>query len=493
MKPTILVKTHDEVHNKLITEKSIAQDLSDYFCFKVPGYEYIIAQMRRKNPGGKIRWNGDIRLFNRLTGKMYVGLMPRLESYAQERDIRIIYEHEPLDTEYSVVEAIADIESYGLTKMPREYQSKTFMKCVRKNRALVLSPTASGKSLMMYLLTRKYDTKSLIIVPTIGLITQLYNNFIEYGFDAESNVHMVYEGQAKDTPKPIVISTWQSIYDLPKDFFVPFQVAICDEVHHAQAKSLKHIMEMLVNAEHRFGFTGTLDDSLTHRLVLEGLFGPVITTATSAQLMKQEFLAQLFIKALVLRYPEEVCKRLRNASYQDEIDFLVDYEPRNRYIQNLTLSLDGNTLLLFRLVDRHGQILYDKIRAATNRPVYYIHGGTEKDDREAIRQIVQTQSNAIIVGSYGTMSTGIDIPNLDNIIFASPYKSKIKVLQSIGRGLRTAHGKTHCMLFDIADDLTYKTHRNHTLNHFMNRIEIYNAEEFEYKTYKIRLEEKCDQ
>jgi superfamily II DNA or RNA helicase len=276
---------------------------------------------------------------------------------------------------------------------------------------------------------------------------------------------------------------------MPKEFFKQFDVVIGDEAHLFKAKSLTSILSNLDSCRYRFGFTGTLDGTQTHKLVLEGLFGPVRKVTTTAELIDQKHLADFKIKIIVLSYPEEIRKMIaRSADYQAEMDYIVRLEARNKFIRNLALSLDGNTLLLFQFVEKHGKELFSKIKdEATGRNVYYVSGSVEGEEREEIRKIVETEQNAIIVASYGTFSTGVNIRNLHNVIFSSPSKSKIRNLQSIGRGLRKSDTKDSATLYDIADDMSWKEKKNFTLLHFMERVKIYNEEKFEYKIFKVNL------
>jgi superfamily II DNA or RNA helicase len=326
-------------------------------------------------------------------------------------------------------------------------------------------------------------------VPTTSLVSQLASDFADYGFESDRYVHRIFSGQDKQTDKPIVISTWQSIYKLDKKYFEQFDVVIGDEAHLFKANSLSSIMSKLHNCRFRFGFTGTLDGTQTHRLVLEGLFGVVKKVTTTAELIEQKHLAEFSIKAIVLKYPDDTKKLLKDATYQDEIDFIVRNESRNKFIKNLALSLDnGNTLLLFQYVEKHGKVLYNMIKNdAGDRKVFFVSGEVEGEEREQIRKIVETEQDAIIVASYGTFSTGVNIRNLHNIIFSSPSKSRIRNLQSIGRGLRKSDTKTSSTLYDIADDLSWKSKKNHTLLHFIERINIYNEEKFVYKIYTVGL------
>ncbi len=177
------------------------------------------------------------------------------------------------------------------------------------------------------------------------------------------------------------------------------------------------------------------------------------------------------------------------APYQDEISFIVEHKGRNRFIRNLALSLKGNTLILFNLVKRHGKGLFEDIQAKAEdgRKIFFVHGATDTEDREEIRRITESETDAIIVASYGTFSTGINIRNLHNVIFASPSKSRIRILQSLGRGLRKSENKSILNLYDLSDILQYKSKQNHTLRHFIGRMEIYNSEKFNYKIFKVRL------
>tara|TARA_R110002073_G_scaffold78349_4_gene189070 strand:- start:1294 stop:2124 length:831 start_codon:yes stop_codon:yes gene_type:complete len=274
-----------------------------------------------------------------------------------------------------------------------------------------------------------------------------------------------------------------------KDYFAQFDIVIGDECHLFKAKSLTSIMTKLVDCKYRFGFTGTLDGTETNKLVLEGLFGKAKQFVKTKELIDANHLSSFKIKCLVLKHKDEEKKLVSKMNYQDEIDYIVSNNRRNVFIKNLAVSLNGNTLLLFQYVDKHGRILYDKILESVdkNRKVFFVYGGTDAQTREQIRAITEEERDAIIVASYGTFSTGINIRNLHNIIFASPTKSRIRNLQSIGRGLRKGDNKDQAVLFDISDDLRHKAKVNYTLNHFSERVKIYNSEEFEYKIYNINL------
>lgn len=489
----IIISKKDEAYIVVSCEPSIIKELSEFFTFYVPGYKFTPA-FRNK------LWDGKIRLLDTRTNALYHGLVPYVETFAKEREYTIKYDERVLQTnEFSLLEAKEYAESLQIQSRnkdidARDYQIEAFAHAIRNKRQLLISPTASGKSLIAYLITR-YMTDSgkrgLIVVPTTSLVEQLYSDFKDYstknGWDVENNVHRIYSGHEKTSNKIITISTWQSIYTLPKQYF-DYQWVIGDEAHNFKAKSLSTIMTQLNKAEVRIGMTGTLDGSKTNRLVLEGLFGPARKIVTTKELIDKKQLSDFEIKCLVLKHPEELCKMVKNYKYIDEIKYLVNSEARNKFIRNLALSLNGNTLVLFQYVKEHGKVLHEMINdKAENRKVFFVHGGTETEDRESVRSIVENENNAIIVASYGTYSTGVNIRNLHNIIFASPTKSRIRNLQSIGRGLRLGNNKEKAILFDISDDLRYTKKHNFTLLHFIERVKIYNEEKFMYRIYNIDL------
>jgi len=292
---------------------------------------------------------------------------------------------------------------------------------------------------------------------------------------SENYCHKIYSGKEKTTNMNVVITTWQSIYKLPRQFFEPFDVVIGDEAHLFKSKSLVSIMTKMDNAKYRFGFTGTLDGSQTHKWVLEGLFGPSYKVTQTKELIEKGHLSKLQIKVLLLKHNEH-----KFNEYEEEIQYLISHEKRNKFIKNLALDLKGNTLILFNRVETHGVPIYNLINnsVSKNRKVFFVYGGVDAEEREKVREITEKESDAIIIASYGTFSTGVNIKNLHNVIFASPSKSRVRNLQSIGRVLRKGDNKTKAVLYDIADDITYKSRKNYTLNHLIERIKIYNEENF---------------
>ena len=482
----LIISKKNEVYIKVETEPNIARELSDFFTFEVPGARFMPTYKNRI-------WDGKIRLFNQMSGEIYFGLVPYIEEFAKRNDISIKYkegvkdEGEHRDAVLGGFIRRVSPKSKGKTLQIRDYQMAAFTHAVRNNRSLLLSPTASGKSLIIYLLSRWYESnRILILVPTTSLVEQMYSDFLDYGY-IEAKMQKIYQGHSREITKEVTISTWQSLYKMPRKFFEQFGCILGDEVHLFKAKSLTNIMNKMHLTQYRHGFTGTLDGMQTHRLVLEGLFGSVNKVVSTKELMDKKTLAKLNIQCIVLQYPDKDKKFMKDQSYQDEVDLLVRDTRRNKFIINLTTHLKGNTLLLFQFVEKHGAVLYDMLKDL-DRKVFYVHGGTDTQTRENIREITEKEKSAIIVASYGTFSTGINIRNLHNVVFSSPSKSRIRVLQSIGRGLRQGTDKSTATLFDIADDLSWKSKQNFTLRHFMERINIYNEEEFDYTIKNLPIE-----
>ena len=482
----LIISKVNEAYIKLECEKSLAQEISDHFTFHVPGYQFTPAYKNRL-------WDGKIRLLDLRTYSMYYGLIPYIQKFCDDRNYKIYYYPEVnLTNNFSIKEAEQFVSTLNLPIVPRDYQLSSFVHAIRNKRSLLLSPTASGKSLILYLILRKIQDedhkKGLLIVPTTSLVEQMYSDFKSYGYDSETNCHKQYAGKDKNTDKFLTITTWQSIYNREPEYFEQFDFVLGDEAHQFKAKSLATIMTGLTETKYRIGCTGTLDGTQTHKLVLEGLFGAVLKVTTTKELIDNKQLADFKIKCLILKHAEEVCKQARSWDYQSEIEYIVMNAQRNAFVKNLTLSLKGNSLVLFNLVEKHGKVLFKMIEAEKgNRKVFFVYGGTDVEVRESIRAITEEENDAIIVASYGTFSTGINIRNLHNVIFASPSKSRIRNLQSIGRGLRKGENKESAVLFDISDDFRIGKFTNFTLKHFVERVKIYEDEKFTYKFYNIEL------
>lgn len=496
----IKIVPHNETYVRLVgDDEGLLMDIREYFTFFVPGYRYA----------PKFRagiWDGKIKLLGR-SGLIYKGLIGELIKFFKSHDHEFIIEMSLKNTTDLTMDHVIthvdslDLHGRGNKLEVREYQYEAVYHALHNERSLLLSPTSSGKSLIIYSIIRWYieqDKKILIVVPTTMLANQLFTDFEDYssanGFDVEANMSVLYSGKERVFDKHVVISTWQSLASMmksdPKNFNTVVnrtEVGIWDEAHSYKANIVLSVMEKFVNTRYRVGTTGTIDDTKINGLVLQGLMGPVYKVITTKQLMDNGQIVPLDISCLVLQYPDHIRKAYKGMNYRDEIAFLVGFEARNKFIARLACTVPGNTMILFNFVERHGRVLYDLIQASTKRPVYFIHGKVDVDAREEIRQLLIKHTDAIVVATSSLMSTGVNIVSLQNIIFATPSKSTIRVRQSIGRGLRLNEGKTLCRLFDISDDLSWKSWKNTTLKHLEDRITIYSKEQFKFSIKKLPL------
>jgi len=483
----LVISKKNEVNLQIASEEHVYYELADQFTFEVPGAKFSPAYKKKF-------WDGKIRLFNINTKEIYVGLLDRVVQFCKDHGYTYEFKHNkyygnPFEVNDNISkEGVKDYMTAISRHKPRDYQIEGVYDALRHNRKLLISPTASGKSLMIYSIVRYFvETKknTLIVVPTTSLVEQMYKDFADYGWDVGSFCHKIYAGKERETDSQVIITTWQSIYKLPRKYFERFSVVVGDEAHQFKSKSLISIMTKLSDAKYRYGFTGTLDGTQTHKWVLEGLFGPSYKIIKTDELMKKGHLAKLDINVLLLKHPPQ-----KFEVFEDEVKYIIGHERRNNFIKNLALDLKGNTLILYARVEGHGEPLYNLINnnnVIENRRVFFIHGGVDTEEREEVREITERENNAIIVASYGTFSTGINIKNLHNVIFASPSKSRIRNLQSIGRVLRKGNKKTSATLYDIADDISYKSRKNYTLNHLIERIKVYNEENFNYDIVNIPL------
>jgi superfamily II DNA or RNA helicase len=496
----IYVKKINEVYLRVDADPGILMELRDRFTFDVPQAKF----MANYKTG---RWDGKIRLFDYRDRTLYVGLFEKLVEFAEAegRKYNIILQKSDFgypgeESTVSEEELRKFVESLNISIggkiiFPRDYQFDAFCRVAEERRKTIICPTASGKSLIMYMVMRyilevEPEGKFLIVVPTTSLVEQMFGDFKEYSeksdWNVEDHVHMVYSGQPKESSKRVMITTWQSLIKFPKEFFSNVIAVNVDEAHTAKAKSLTSILELCKLAPWRIGTTGTLDGTAINELVIEGLLGPVEAMITTAELIKNGMISDISIDMVLLSYTETERKEAE-FSYDDEISFIECHEKRNQFIVNVSTTMPGNTLVLFKHVD-HGKALYQAIKDKIGeRECYLVYGGVSTEERESIRKRVDKLEDCVIVASYGTFSTGINMPEIHNLVFASPYKSQIKVLQSIGRALRKSRDGRPARLVDIADDLSWKKRRNFTLRHSAMRLKIYNRERLKNRVVTIQV------
>ncbi len=496
MTEVIKIQKKNEVFFNVECDMGVGFELNDFFSFFVPGYQHM--------PLFKMRaWDGKVSLYNQYKQELYIGLYDHLKEFIKARK----YELELVESAAYGIPGVEsnilpeEITDYINTLKPehlelREYQIAAIYNAIRFKRKTIVSPTASGKSFIIYCITQyildNHDGDVLIVVPTTSLVLQMKGDFKSYGMeDPDDLIHTIpMDGKTPKKGCRIVISTWQSLMNVQSSWFNRFEGVFIDECHTSKSKELQKLLEKMANTPYRYGTTGSLDNTKTHSMMIQAVLGPIMKVTTTRKLIDDGHVSDIDIQVVVLDYSKDTKAMLKKCDYQQEIDFIVAHDRRNKFLRNLALSMEGNTLLLFNYVDKHGKVLYDMIKEkAGDRKVFFVHGQVEAEAREEVRKLTEEAKNAIIVASVGTFSAGINIKNLHNVIFGIPSKSVIRVLQSIGRGLRKAEGKTHFRLFDIADDLSgSKKNKNYTYKHLIERLKIYTAEQFPYKIVEVKIE-----
>jgi superfamily II DNA or RNA helicase len=385
----------NEVYYHVKCEDSISYELYDYFSFYVKNYKFM-----PKYKAGT--WDGKVRLYNMRDRRFYIGLFYKLISFCKSRNYKLII-NEGEDTSF-------DVKTYDPPFTPYDYQTKAIDVILNKKRRLVLSPTSSGKSYIIYGAIRnlvEIDKKVLLVTPTTSLVEQIYKDFIDYGWDAQNHCHMIYSGKEKKNTDNVVISTWQSLYKLPKWWFDDFDAVFVDEAHLAGAESIKSIMEKTENAAWRVGLTGTIDDTQAHKLMLEALFGKVYSTVKTKELMDQGLVTSLKINAVILDHPKDDKKLVSKMKYSDEIGVIVQNRKRNKFICNLAISQKHNTLILFNYVDKHGKVLLELFKNMSHqKQVFFISGETPVQEREEIRRL--TENSGKIQLTFGKKELFLD-------------------------------------------------------------------------------------
>lgn len=490
---TLRIRFHDTSYVRLECERGLGllESISDYFAFFASGYRF-----QPKYKAGV--WDGRIRLFNLNTKLLPYGLMPRLIKYLIAHEV----EFEVDDTLKTMVDTdttIDDIEQFCVDDLklpfePYDYQVESVLNCIKNGRRIIKSPTGSGKSLIQYiaarwLLDRGGFSKILITVPTVNLITQLKSDFEDYAVDDDSYYKddvVIIGGDSRVKPSDlkrakIVISTWQSVYKKDADWFNNnFDVIFSDECHTMTGQAAKQIIEKSSQVLVKIGFTGTVANNFENEMILVGLFGDIYTTTTTEELIKAGINSDVDIKCI--RIIHNHSGELQKLKYQEELDYIITNSTRNNFIAKLAYKMKGNTLILFQ---KHSQAdaLYHALQQY-DKPVFRVDGKIKASDREAARKAVEgvdtmKGDGSIILASYPTFQAGVNIKNLHNIIFASPTKSMIRILQSIGRVLRTHHSKDKAIVVDVFDDFQVNgKKKNHTLIHFLERYSIYKQGKF---------------
>jgi superfamily II DNA or RNA helicase len=501
----IKIEKFNESFLRVFSDDSTLHNIKEFFTFKAPGYRW--------HPKYKAKlWSGDISLFNMQTNKLPLGLHDLLLTYAEKAGEEVEYIYNPKYTDFGkeeisydeLVDFIGTLQvtnSEGLPITPKDYQIDAVYTALVNRRRTLSMPTGSGKSLTIYIIIRwmlAHDKRVCLLVPSVSLVKQMISDFIEYsignGFDIDSMSTLLFSGQERNFDPPILISTWQTISKMIKlshgmKVLNSYDGIIIDECHTAKGTELQKILDLATDVPYKIGTTGTVDKEKINELSIVGALGPIEKIITTKELMDSGSLSDMIIKGIILQYPEETCKLNKSLEYQDELSFICAHNERSKIIANLAFASTGTTMIMCNFIDKHLIPLYEYIKSRAEkygREVYMIHGGISADERERIRKYAIANPGIILVVSYATCQAGINIPNIENVIFGSPSKSMIRVLQSIGRGLRKVEGKK-MTLIDIVDDMRYKKYENTIFKHFLERMKIYRIEKFDIELKEIQI------
>lgn len=483
-----------------VEDAGIHTHIYEYFKYKQPQFV--------KNRWSK--WDGTVRLFNKNTNRLPLGLLYvflkfcKMSKYSVEMDESLKSGFTTDITREQLQAWVDDLElhSGGNPITPYDYQFEALYLSIRMRRLTVLAATSAGKSLIIYMLIRFFDEigydagRTLLIVPSIGLVTQMFNDFKDYssvnGWDTENKCHCISEGAARTSRKPVYISTWQSLLDMPNDYFHQFDRIIVDECHLASGKSITSVCNNSINAEWRIGLTGTLNGTALHELQVAGLFGPIKRVVTTRELIDSGRASRTEVNMLNLNYPLEDKRAMKGAGYDEELNWLIRHGHRNKAIKTLATTLKGNSLFLFNRREKHLEMLFNEL-VALNLPgkkFYMIVGGVSGEEREEIKQKIENSEegvDVIVFATARTTSTGWSVKKLHNLVFCFSTKSVIMTLQSVGRLLRLHDSKDIAKIWDLVDNLKIDNYTNPALKHAFERYGYYNQEGHDIKVTQIDM------
>lgn len=499
---TVSVKFYNFSHVRIECEQSIFFELKDYFSFFADGYKF--------NPKYKYgNWSGKIYLLDN-NALLPMGLAKNVKKFCENMGYQFqidpsILEQEDI-TEAEFKEWVASKKIFdGLKEIkPYWYQEAAAFKGIKERRKILSLPTSAGKSLIQALMARyyveNYEGKILILVPTTALTIQMRDDFLNYRLFKPSEVLEIRGGTARDSDAVVYVSTWQTAIKQPPEWLAQFGMLLNDEMHLATGVSISKIINNLTNCMFKSGLSGSLKDGKANMMQYEGLFGSIYKPVSTADLMEAGQVTKLKINALMLKYSEAACKAMKGFTYQEEIKNIIGFKKRNAIIEKLATKLASkkeNVFVMFRY-KAHGTALFENIKKLHNeKDVYFINGDIDTDERDKLKKLLEQKTGIVVVASYGVFSTGISVKNLHHVIFAHGTKSKITVLQSIGRILRKHDSKTIATLWDIIDDAGIApkskdskkkySHMNYCLQHGIDRIERYASEQFDYSIRNIAL------
>lgn len=484
--PDLVISKVNETFIKINCEKSTARELADHFSFFAPGYKHMPMY---KN---KI-WDGKIRLFDTRKYQIYKGLYQKVLDFAKENGYSVHSTFQLPNNSITLDQTKELFRLIGGGYVPHEHQALALQLALQYQHVLILSPTSSGKSYTIYNLIRvlKKTGKGLLVVPSINLVSQMKADFVEYssknGWDVEKNCHQIMQGAQKFSEKPVYISTWQSLQTMKPGYFEQFAYLIVDEAHQAKANEIRKIAENAINAHYKIGITGTLDGELVNELTLNGLFGETKEVITTAEMIDAGLASELSIRCILMHYDKSAREMLK-LDFAGQTNWLISNEKRNRFISNVVSGETGNKLVLFQQVEKHGLPLYKSFKKEyPNIECYFISGMTPLAERETIRKRLSEATDIVLFASYGVYAQGMNVPSLQHVFSTAPGKSRVRILQSIGRALRLHKDKNEAIFWDFADKIGTDSRVNIGYKHFEERLSLYMKQKFNLKQYDVHI------
>lgn len=480
----------------LVCEDGLSHRFYNVFSAYAPGYRF--------NPRFKLHvWDGKVRCYNSITQILPIGLLNNLLIWCDQHKIEYSLQgfDKPLRDNIDKAELEKQMNSYITAGFQaRDYQVNAVHAALTNRRGVLLSCTGSGKSLMIYtflryLLDNKDVHRAILIVPSVSLVEQMFSDFRDYGWDdLEDHVEMLYSGKKPTFKKEILISTWQSLEKEDPEFFEVYDACVVDECHQAKCNVVTRLLKLMHNAEYKIGTSGTLPTEISEQLQINSVIGNVLFELKSCELIARGYLTKLNIAAIFLKYPLSFIEENKERTYPEEVKMVEEYPNRNKVLNFIIDHTSPmNNMLILVNHRNHLKDVEDYLhKNYPEKKVSIITGDVKAKVREEIRVGIEDEDGTILLATYQTMSTGVNIPKLHAIMLFSNSKSRIKVLQSIGRGLRKHNSKNKVIIYDIVDDLSYKKRtgriaKNYCMQHFDERSSYYIEQEFPVITTKLDI------
>lgn len=424
-------------------------------------------------------------------GRFSVGVFPEIYKYiqtlSQPYQCIITEKFKEQFTPSYISNDEYEIKSLNLKCRP--YQRECVLKCLTHGNGVCVVATAGGKTLIMATLIHNIlnlKKSKILLITTPQLVTQSYKDFIEYGVHKHWTLSR-WDGDNNYTEADIVIASNTILMSKKQDISVinKYDVIINDECHKARSGNKINKILKKNTSNHKYGFTGSLPESKIDLWNIVGQLGPIIYEKKGDDLRQMGFISKASAIICKLNYKTPpTYKHIASISdptgmYNEEYDFLCKNDFRNKTIATLCKNVSKNTLILVDRLD-HQQRLIDYIKThAPDKDIKYVRGEVEKEARDEIKHLMEKNNNIVCIAMSSIFATGINIKNIHYLIFAMPGKAKIRLLQSIGRGLRLHESKSELIIFDIADVLHYG------LKHLEHRVELYEEENIKYVIKEI--------